>query len=93
MSVGLPASVGARVGVCLLILGMVALGGSGVTYFVMAAQADRIAEIAVASNGPLLTERLRTSVYAAVMESRGLYIAHNPDQIKRFVKGLAGRDR
>ena len=88
MSVGFPASVGARVGVCLLILGLVALGGSGVSYFVMAAQADRIAELAIAANGPLLTERLRTNVYAAVMESRGLYIAHKDDQIKRFAKGL-----
>jgi methyl-accepting chemotaxis protein len=77
-----------RAAACLLVLGGVALMGACVTYRAMNAQADRIARIAQAAEGPLLVERLRADVYAAVMESRGLYVAKDSRQAARFATNL-----
>jgi methyl-accepting chemotaxis protein len=90
MQVRLPASVGARVAVALLALGGIALGSAGATYAVMGYQADRITEIARIAEGPALAERLLGEVYAVVMESRGLYIATNTAESRRYADGLRG---
>ena len=88
MSIRLPASVGARVAIALLVLGMVALGGAGATYLAMEAQADRVTVLTQATDGPRLVERLRAEVYAVVMESRGLYFARDARQATAFADGL-----
>jgi methyl-accepting chemotaxis protein len=88
MALRLPASVGARVAAGVMVLGVVALGEAVATYLAMAGQAERIAAIARASDGPLLVERLRAEVYAVVMESRGLYVARDKPQAAAFAKNL-----
>ncbi|CAH2602903.1 Methyl-accepting chemotaxis protein [Rhodovastum atsumiense] len=90
MPLRLPASIGARVTAALLVLGGVALGGAGATYLAMAAQAERVAALTRAEDGPMLVERLRAAVYAVVMESRGLYIARDARQATGFAKNLNG---
>jgi methyl-accepting chemotaxis protein len=88
--VRLPASIGARVACGLLTLSAVALGDVGATYVAMQGQADRIAAIARAEEGPRLVERLRADVYAVVMESRGLYMSRDARQLAQFAAGLRG---
>ena len=88
MPIRLPASIGARVALCLLTLGLVALGGSFATYVAMEAQGDRVTALTRAAEGPRLVERLRAEVYAVVMESRGLYVARDVRQATQFADGL-----
>jgi len=82
--------IGAQVTAALLLLGAVALTGAGVNYFANEAEAARVAALTRAAQGPVLVERLRVGVYAVVMESRGLYLAADARQAKRFADGLLG---
>jgi methyl-accepting chemotaxis protein len=84
----LPSSIGARVAVGLVMLGLVALGGTAVTYTAMQRQADRIQEIARLTEGPRLADRLIGEVYAVVMESRGLYIATTAREAQAYASNL-----
>jgi methyl-accepting chemotaxis protein len=90
MQFRLPASVGAQVAAALFILGAVALGGVGATWYSMAAQAERIQILTRAATGPTLVEALRAGVYAVVMESRGLYLPGTPRQAATFAGNLLG---
>jgi methyl-accepting chemotaxis protein len=88
MPIRLPASIGARVAAGLIVLSVVALGEAVAAYGAMARQTDRIAAIARAAEGPSLVERLRAGVFAVVMESRGLYLAHDTRQATGFANNL-----
>jgi len=81
-------SIGARLAAALVLLGMVALGGAGITWLGHRAEASRDEAISRLSSAEPLAERLRTGVYAVVMESRGLYLAANRAQAERFAAGL-----
>ena len=74
----------------LLALGLVAMGGASATYLAMDAQASRVQALTRAADGPQLIESLRAEVYATVMESRGLYIAHDKAQANGFASNLLG---
>jgi methyl-accepting chemotaxis protein len=90
MQIRLPASVGAQMAAALLILGAVALGGVGATWFAMEAQARRMETLSRASTGPVLIERLRAGVFAVVMESCGLYLPGPPARVAGFAANLLG---
>jgi methyl-accepting chemotaxis protein len=90
MPVRLSLSIATRMAFGLLTLGLVALGGAGATYLAMDAQAERVAALTHAADGPPLVERLRAGVYAVVMESRGLYIASDEKQAAGFANNLRG---
>jgi len=90
MTIRLPASVGARVAAVLLAIAAVALGGAAATYLAMEVQAERVAALTRATAGPPLVERLRAGIYAAIMESRGLYIARDARQATGFATNLRG---
>jgi methyl-accepting chemotaxis protein len=81
-------SIGARLAAGLLLLGAVALGGAGLGWLGARAQAERNAALLRLASAEPLAERLRSGVYAVVMESRGLYLAANRAQAERFAAGL-----
>jgi methyl-accepting chemotaxis protein len=81
-------SIGARLAAAMLLLGAVALGGAAVAWLGHRAEVARSAAITRLATAEPLAERLRTGVYAAVMESRGLYLAANRAQAERFAAGL-----
>lgn len=81
-------SVGLRLAAGLVLLGLVALGSAGATWFGMAAQAERTAALSRLNGGEALLERLRAGVYAVVMEGRGLYIARDRQQAERFAQEM-----
>ncbi|HZF76370.1 MAG TPA: methyl-accepting chemotaxis protein [Acetobacteraceae bacterium] len=84
----LPATVGARTGAALLMLGAVALGGAGGTFAIMQAKSERIYALSRLADGPPAVERLRAGVYAVVMESRGIYIAEDRQAAERPAREL-----
>lgn len=90
MSTRLPISIAARITLGLLVVGTVAVGGAASTYIAMDAQANRVAALTRAADGPALVERLRAEIYAIVMESRGLYIARDTAQATTFADNLRG---
>ncbi len=72
----------------LAVLGAVAVAGAGAT-FVNARKHDAlVAELDRVQTSVPLLERLRGSAYAAVMESRGLYLARDVKQAEAFAAGL-----
>jgi methyl-accepting chemotaxis protein len=81
-------SIGTRLAAAMLLLGAVALGVAAVAWFGHRAEAARSAAITRLATAERLAERLRTGVYAVVMESRGLYLAANRAQAERFAAGL-----
>lgn len=83
-------SIATRIAIGLLTLGAVAMGGAGATYLAMDAQADRVAALTRAAEGPRLVEQLRAGIYATVMESRGLYMARDTRQATSFAQNLRG---
>ncbi|HYZ20987.1 MAG TPA: methyl-accepting chemotaxis protein [Rhodopila sp.] len=83
-------SIGVRVAAALIALGLVAVGGAAATYLTMESLADELAALSRAEETPPLVERLRAEQFAAVMESRGLYIAHDAAHAQKFAKGLRG---
>ena len=83
-------SIATRMALALFGIGSVAIGGSVATYVAMNAQADQVAALTRAADGPTLVERLRAGVYAVVMESRGLYIARDRGQAATFAASLRG---
>jgi methyl-accepting chemotaxis protein len=85
---GFFSSIGVRLAAGLLLLGAVALGGAAATWAGARAQVERNAELMRLATAEPLAERLRTGVYAVVMESRGLYLAANRAQAERFAAGL-----
>ncbi len=85
---GKATSIGTRLAAGLLLLGAVALGAALAGWAGHRAEAARQAEIARLASAEPLAERLRTGVYAVVMESRGLYLAANRTQAERFAAGL-----
>jgi len=56
----------------------------------MDAQAGRVQALTRAEDGPQIVERLRAGVYAAVMESCGLYFARDKAQASAFAVNLRG---
>jgi methyl-accepting chemotaxis protein len=84
-------SIATRMALGLLAVGLVAFGGAGTTYLAMDAQANRVETLTRLADGPLLVERMRAGVFAAVMESRGLYIAKDKKQAKIFADLLRSR--
>jgi methyl-accepting chemotaxis protein len=85
---GRTSSIGIRLAAGLLLLGAVALGAALAGWLGHRSEAARQAEIARLASAEPLAERLRTGVYAVVMESRGLYLAANRAQAERFAAGL-----
>jgi methyl-accepting chemotaxis protein len=81
-------SVGARLAAGLMSLGLVGCLAAGITFYFLSGQAVRITRLVRAADGPALVEQLRAGVYAVVMESRGLYIAHDRAQATKFAGGL-----
>ncbi len=80
--------IGARLAAAMLLLGAVALGGAATAWFGHRAEVARTAAINRLATAEPLAERLRTGVYAVVMESRGLYLAASRAQAERFAAGL-----
>ncbi|MFG1425797.1 methyl-accepting chemotaxis protein [Roseixanthobacter glucoisosaccharinicivorans] len=60
----------------------------GVSLWGLNRESDIAAEIAQASRRAFLTEQLNGDVTAVVMESRGLYLATDPNALKQFAAGL-----
>jgi methyl-accepting chemotaxis protein len=83
-------SFGARIAAGLSCLGLVGCLAAGITYYFLSGQAQRIAALVRAADGPMLVEQIRAEVYAVVMESRGLYVARDHAQAEQFAGGLIG---
>ena len=84
-------SIAYRMAVGLLLLSLVAIGGAAATYLAMNSQGNRVAALTRAADGPPLVERISASVFAIVMESRGLYIARDRAQATGFANNLRAR--
>ncbi len=82
-------SVAMRVYVALAILALVALGTAGATFAALGNYQGHIAAARVAAEATWHAERVNKQVLAAVMESRGLYIAKDQAEIGRFADSLA----
>jgi methyl-accepting chemotaxis protein len=83
-------SIGARFVLLASILGAVAVAGAVVAFEADRAQAERTAAVRQQEAAKPLIERMRASIYAVVMESRGLYMAADRAQAERFARGLMG---
>ncbi len=81
-------TIGARFTILASILGLVALGGAGVAYESNSRQAESAETLRHQAAARPMIERMRASIYAVVMESRGLYIAADRVQAERFAAGL-----
>ena len=81
-------SVGARIAAGLSCLGLAGCLAAGITYYFLTGQAVRIAALVRAADGPVMVEQVRSGVYAAVMESRGLYLARDRSQAEQFAGRL-----
>ena len=90
MRLPVPASIGQRITLAVLLLGLVALGAATTPYVALSQRAARTAAMMRAAEGPALVEALRAGVYAVVMESRGLYIARDRKQAEGFAANLRG---
>ena len=90
MRLWFPTKVSSQIMLALLFLGAVALSGAAATFLGTEAQAERVQALSRAADATPTIERLRASIYAVVMESRGLYIARDAAQAKRFADNLRG---
>ncbi len=90
-------SVAAKLYTIFALLGAATFALAGVAVFNSVRHASLSQEIEAASQGALNVERVDATIYAIVMESRGVYMSSDPptvkvyaDGIRRFNKRLAG---
>jgi methyl-accepting chemotaxis protein len=61
---------------------------AGIAIFNCLRQAALTSEVQVASQGALNVERVDAMIYAVVMESRGVYMSTEADDVRTYAKGL-----
>ena len=81
-------SLSRQLGVLLGLLALVALGGALASALVIRTLGEDLREQRRVAEMALRTESLNGAVYAAVAESRGLYMARSAEEIERFGQGL-----
>ncbi len=81
-------TIGARFALLAAVLGLVALGGSVVAFEADRRQAATAEILRTQASARPMIERMRGGIYAAVMESRGLYLAADRAQAERFATNL-----
>ncbi len=85
--------IGARFLILASLLGATALGGAYGAYEMDRTKAEQLVALRQAEAARPLIEALRASIYATVMESRGLYLAADRTQAERFAGNLTGHLR
>jgi methyl-accepting chemotaxis protein len=84
------ASISAKVEIALVLLSLLGAAGGVATFLVVRDFNQDVAELDRALERARLADRLNGQVFAAVMESRGIYLSREPAEVQRFGAGLRG---
>ena len=83
-------SISAKIGLCLSLLLMIVTALAGLALWMMDGQRKAAERLDAAINGTANVERLNGFVFAAVMDSRGVYMSEDKAVLERYAKGVEG---
>src|SRR4051794_31664155 len=83
-------SIATKIGFSLLLLLAMVTGLAATALFMMDGQRRAAERLDAAINGTANVERLNGLVFAAVMDSRGVYMSEDKTALERYAKGVEG---
>src|SRR3954470_6120068 len=83
-------SIATKIGFSLLLLLAMVTGLAATALFMMEGQRRAAERLDAAINGTANVERLNGLVFAAVMDSRGVYMSEDKAALERYAKGVEG---
>src|SRR3954454_9072088 len=85
-----PHAIATKIGISLLLLLFMMTALAGMALWMMEGQRGAAERLDAAINGTANVERLNGFVFAAVMDSRGVYMSEDKAVLERYAKGVEG---
>jgi methyl-accepting chemotaxis protein len=85
-----PHAIATKIGISLLLLLFMMTALAGMALWMMEGQRGAAERLDAAINGTANVERLNGLVFAAVMDSRGVYMSEDKAALERYAKGVEG---